>query len=170
MKIIKAKQEQIENIIQIGIKSYKEHFSEIWTAKGIDEYLSLQFDFQKISNEMNSDNTKYFVSYFENRVVGIVKINLKKQIPNSSVERGIELEKIYLLSQFAGKGFGTTMLDFTIKYAKDNGENVIWLDVLKTNLKAIKFYERYGFKIIDQLDFATDKIKTDMWVMKCDLA
>ena len=125
---------------------------------------------EKLTFDLANNSTRYFIAYFDSKPIGLLKVNLHKILPNASQDYGLELEKIYLLKEFAGKGFGETLLQFVMELARKNSEEIVWLDVLKTNTKAKSFYERYGFIVIGQLDFSTDKVKPDMWVMKCDLS
>lgn len=172
MKLIikEAGSGEADIIRRVGTLSYKEHFTEIWTNEGIETYLTSQFSSEKLSSDFTNNSTRYFISYFDNLPIGLLKVNLHKILPNSSKDYGLELEKIYLLKEFAGKGLGEILLQFVREFAIKNSEEIIWLDVLKTNTKAKSFYERYGFVVVGQLDFSTDKVKPDMWVMKCDLS
>lgn len=49
------------------------------------------------------------------------------------------------------KGYGTTMMRLAIERCFRNPEvNGIWIDPLKSNLKAHRFYERLGFQFIEE--------------------
>jgi diamine N-acetyltransferase len=169
IKIIPTQGQDIEMLKNIGIQSYKEHFSAIWTSEGIDKYLEEQFNTQKLYDELMGSSTVYFIAFFEEKPIGFIKLNFNQFIPKQNEETGLELQKIYFLNNFAGKGLGKTMFNFIKDYALEKREKSIWLDVLKTNTKAKKFYERQGFQVVDELDFETDKTKPDMWVMKLSL-
>ena len=47
-------------------------------------------------------------------------------------------------------GCGSILMDGIIKCAKQTGNKTIWLDVLKTNDRAIYLYKKFGFQIDDQ--------------------
>jgi diamine N-acetyltransferase len=170
LKIEPVYTSQIELLQQIGEKTYRENFSEIWTEVGINNYLQAQFDSNKLLNYLNEGNTKYFLSYWNLEPVGLIKLNSNKPLPNSLNEKGLELEKIYLRKEFSGRGIGEKMLNFVITQAIQNLERFVWLDVLKINDRAKKFYERNGFTVVDEIEFHTDKLRIDMWVMKKQLS
>lgn len=169
MTIIEAKELHIDELKDVGTKTYREHFSDIWSVPGIENYLSSQFNTEKILQEIKSGKTKYFLVVDMANTIGFLKLNMKKNLPNSTNKKGLEIEKIYLLKGSAGTGLGTQLIDFIHDFAVQTGEKFIWLDVLKNNYKARKFYERNGFIVICELEFGTDKEKMDMWVMKKDL-
>lgn len=46
-----------------------------------------------------------------------------------------------------GKGIGTELLEYARKFGKENNCTDLYLTVNKENEKAIKIYERFGFKV-----------------------
>jgi len=65
-----------------------------------------------------------------------------------------EIQAIYLFPEYWDKGYGRQMMEQTLVKLKDMGfrEVVIW--VLKENIRARLFYEKFGFKF----DGATKEI------------
>jgi len=55
---------------------------------------------------------------------------------------------ICILKEFRGKGIGTKMMEYMIKWAKEHRElEKISLNVFSTNRVAIKLYRKFGFEI-----------------------
>ena len=79
------------------------------------------------------------------------------------IEKGIEIERIYLLSTYQNKGIGQLMLNKILEIAATLGNDKIWLGVWKKNKGAIRFYERNGFRKFGDHSFflGTDK-QTDI--------
>jgi ribosomal protein S18 acetylase RimI-like enzyme len=61
------------------------------------------------------------------------------------------------------------MLEQIIDRARQRGDKLIWLDVLKSNAGARAFYERHGFEVAGEIPFATDLREIGMWVMAREL-
>ncbi|HEX7905529.1 MAG TPA: GNAT family N-acetyltransferase [Chitinophagaceae bacterium] len=80
--------------------------------------------------------------------MGFAKI--KKHSLNDQIESGaqMELQKIYVLPEFQHTGTGTALLSEIKKLAKDISPDHIWLDTHISNEKAIRLYEKNGFKKI----------------------
>lgn len=53
---------------------------------------------------------------------------------------------------FWNSGTGRYMLEYASAYAKTNNIQELWLRVVKSNLRAIKAYEKFGFRIFHQTD------------------
>ena len=57
-----------------------------------------------------------------------------------------------------GKGYGTKMMNLAIeKCFAYSGVTAILIDPLASNIKAHRFYERFGFKFIEERQFGEDK-------------
>lgn len=56
-----------------------------------------------------------------------------------------EIVSIYLLPEFAGKGYGRQLLDAVIGELSDMGFDEVFLWVLEENMRARGFYEKAGF-------------------------
>jgi ribosomal protein S18 acetylase RimI-like enzyme len=58
----------------------------------------------------------------------------------------VMVHNIEILPEYQNKGIGSHLMDEVIQNAKEKGNNIS-LQVLKTNPRARKFYERLGFKV-----------------------
>lgn len=77
-------------------------------------------------------------SMYLDEIVGFAFIKLKNR---SEGELGIGIR-----DDFQGKGIGSKLMDNLIKLARKEGLKKIRLTVLADNYKAIRLYEKFGFK------------------------
>lgn len=167
--VILASMEQLDEVIDTGIQTYTDHFSEIWTQKGLREYLTKHFHRVKVAEELrNSRDTEYLLLERNDMVVGLSKINYRSHIPHTA-ETGAELQKIYLLKGQTGSGLGKLLLNASLERAKAHHENTIWLDVLKTNSGARRFYEKNGFVVRGEQEMKTDIQEIGLYVMEREI-
>ncbi len=61
-------------------------------------------------------------------------------------EESYHLMNIAIDKEYQGMGYGKFLLNDLIQKAKGEGKKFIFLEVRVSNLKAIKFYEKMGFK------------------------
>ena len=66
----------------------------------------------------------------------------------------MELQRIYTIREYIGKGVGAKLMKEVIREAKERGFNCLWLGVWEKNERAIKFYEKWGEDI--QKDFTME--------------
>ncbi len=83
-------------------------------------------------DSIKDDKCTYFLLEESDQPVGIVKTR--------EANNGLEIESIYILSEFRGKGLGRQFIDF-IKVKRSG----IFLWVLEANTNARRFYEKNGF-------------------------
>jgi diamine N-acetyltransferase len=57
----------------------------------------------------------------------------------------IELARFYLAEQFIGHGFGAQLMLAVHREALRQGAQTLWLGVYDRNVRAVSFYERWGF-------------------------
>ena len=165
MSIHIASIDDVDKIITLGNKSYKQHFSDIWSIKGIEEFLSVNFNKIEIENTIRNKKTTYILDKNnDNEYIGFAKINWHVNIPNTTLY-GAELQKLYFLKGFTGIGHGEQMMINCVETAIKNKESVLWLDVLKSNIGAKKFYEKNGFTLCGEVDFRTDIKDIGLFVM-----
>jgi len=65
---------------------------------------------------------------------------------NNKVEKVAFITSIAIMSKFQGKGISSNLFKEVYKFVNSLEFNKIELEVNKGNLKAIKFYEKKGFK------------------------
>lgn len=118
------------------------------------KYLTMTPDFTKEEqlawfNQLNN-NTHYFVRgvLFQEQIIGVVGLK-KINIDEKKAEYfGYIGEKKYW-----GKGIGKEMMNFIKEYAKEKlGLNSLYLKVISGNTRAIKVYNKIGFKTSNTMD------------------
>ena len=75
------------------------------------------------------------------RVVGFVGYG---QCGNEDLPGAGEVFAIYVLKEYYGKGVGCALMDAALELLKDNDRIAVW--VLEGNERAIRFYEKCGFR------------------------
>lgn len=148
---------------------FNAQFESYWSASGLENYLAEQFDPERIALDLAGDQARFYFVKAEGRIVGYGKLVLQRPIPVGEKDEGAELEKAYFLPEAIGRGLGAELIDHMCHDAEQAGAPMIWLDVLKTNDRAIAAYERRGFAIVGEIPFATDLMDIGFWVMRKNL-
>lgn len=106
-----------------------------------------------------------FVVRDAGRIVGTVILSHVPEPAYAQVNWGIETENqdVLVIYTFAvhplyqNKGVGKRVMDFIIRYGKEQGMKAIRLDVYEENTPAIHLYRKYGFRYIDTVDLGYGK-------------
>lgn len=171
INIREATKADLDVLREVGCETYREHFSAIWSLAGMQGFLNQDFSPSALGKSLESSASHLWLiaSDDSGRVVGFSKVNWSTPAPLTG-EVGVELQKIYFLKSEAGRGYGKQLLRFICNRAIERGERLLWLDVLKTNSNARRFYEGFGFQEIGEIPFKTDLAEIGMVVMACELS
>ncbi len=147
MIIRKAEKKDIESIAKIGIATWRDAYKEIIS----DDYLSsLSVEkriakFSEIFENPENFEEKFFVAEADDAIIGFAICGKIRE--NLQDIKG-ELYAIYVLPQFQKSGAGKALLACVNNFLKSQELWPMLVYVLKDNLKARKFYEKTGGKIV----------------------
>jgi diamine N-acetyltransferase len=147
IKIIKANPSHAFTISSIGKQSFRDAFGSLFLDKTtLQEYLEYTYQPDKIEKSIQKQNNVFFLAFMENVPVGFAKV--KKHSLNEQIESiaQMELQKIYVLSYYHGSGAGIALMKAVLELAQKIQPDILWLDTHISNEKAIRFYEKRGFK------------------------
>jgi GNAT superfamily N-acetyltransferase len=65
----------------------------------------------------------------------------------------IELSRLYLGAGFIGQGLGAALMKAVQAEARHLGGRTLWLGVYDRNVRAVRFYERFGFRPVGGKEF-----------------
>ncbi|NZA26830.1 GNAT family N-acetyltransferase [Luteimonas sp. SJ-92] len=164
LKIRIASVSDLSTIQIIGRETYREHFPSIWSDDYLQEFLRQDFSKQSLQHSLSSPSHTWLIAQdTSDSVVGYAKLNWDRPEPIFN-RVGTELQKIYFRSCTTGQGYGGALLEFIVDMAEKRSD-MLWLDVLKSNLGAQRFYASRGFHAMGEIPFNTDISEIGMVVM-----
>lgn len=95
-----------------------------------------------IKNLLKDDKSAVFVALKENKVTGYCGVN-------TVLDEGY-ITNIAVLEEYRRKGIGEALVKAFCGYAEKTGLAFLTLEVRKSNLPAIKLYEKNGFKKVGE--------------------
>ena len=147
IKIITANTSHTPVISTIGKQSFRDAFAHLFNNKTVlQNYLDKTYHPDKIARSLQKENNVFFLAFVENVPVGFAKV--KKYSLNDQIQSvaQMELQKIYVLSYYHGSGAGASLMQAVLDLSKQVRPDLLWLDTYTGNTKAIRFYEKNGFK------------------------
>ena len=105
-----------------------------------------------IESLINDKASIFIVLEIENKIIGFLYAyeETKGGLPFHKKRKYIVIDNIVVDEEYQNKGYGKKLLDYIIKYTKDEKYSDIELYVYCFNKKAIKLYEEYGFENLTQ--------------------
>ena len=157
----------IDSYIETGLKSYKQHYLHLWKNQDPNPYISKSFTSEVLHEELADDNVENFLVKVEDKIIGIVKLIKDKALDEYEALSALLIQKIYLLQEHSGKGYGQKLISLLETHAKKLGKKVIWLDTMQKG-NALRFYLKNGFVIhsesLLELPHAIEE-ERPMWIL-----
>jgi ribosomal protein S18 acetylase RimI-like enzyme len=166
IRIRQAQIEDLSDVQAIACGTYIEHFAHVWSGAGLQSFLQREFSDEALRASLSSPAHAWFLlEASDDGVVGYAKVNWSRMEPVTR-RSGAELQKIYFSANATGRGFGTALLTHVVAAASREGEPMLWLNVLRNNADARRFYAAHGFETAGQMPFRTDLgEEIGMWAM-----
>lgn len=139
MKLVKVKENGINELAELASEIWHEYWPCILTAEQID-YMVEKFQSKKaIKEQIKNENYVYYFIKVDNEIAGYVGVSDKKDY--------LFLSKLYIRKEFRHQGLGR----LAFNEIKHLGFKKIRLTVNKYNKNTINAYLKYGFITIDSV-------------------
>lgn len=161
--ITRASSNYIAKLQQIGRQTFQETFAGSNSPENMTSYLNEEFSAEKLSAELNNQNSEFYFAQLDGQVIGYLKLNFGESQTELKDDKALEIERIYVLQEFHGKKVGQILYDKAIEVAQQKNADYVWLGVWEENPRAIRFYEKNGFAEFDKHIFKLgDEEQTDI--------
>jgi ribosomal protein S18 acetylase RimI-like enzyme len=147
LKIQPATPGDAEMVALLGRITFSETFGHLFLNHTADlkTYLDHTFAVAKIRASLGEPDNRYWLSLLDGLPVGYAKLKYPSPTVLLPQEDPAQLQKIYVLRELLSQGIGKVLLSAVLDNAAQRGLKTVWLDVLKQNTRAIRFYEHQGF-------------------------
>ena len=163
MQIRKLDITDLENLQKISILTFRETFEEVNTKEDMQKYLDENLSVEKLKSELENPNSEFYFAENDKLILGYLKINFGNAQTENQGNETLEIERIYVLKDFLGQKIGQILLNKAIEIGKKKNLEFLWLGVWEENHRAIKFYEKNGFKVFGKHKFVLGKdVQTDL--------
>lgn len=93
--------------------------------------------------------------------VGYLKLSAMT-LPYDAAPGAMEVRQLYVAQDVKGAGVAATLMEWAIDTARAAGASELYLAVFDHNVRAVRFYARYGFVKVGRFDFVTgDQVHDD---------
>ncbi|MEX0316236.1 MAG: GNAT family N-acetyltransferase [Allomuricauda sp.] len=161
--------QDLGQLVKISLETFIAAFEKDNDQDDFTAYINSAFSSEKLASEIKNPNTWFYFVLDEKEIVGYFKLNRGDAQSDIKDDQSLELERIYVIQSYQGKGIGHWILDQTKQIAKKQQIHHIWLGVWEKNQAAIRFYQRHGFKKFGTHPYYIGKDKQTDWLMQSDI-
>lgn len=163
-------QDEFKLLADLGRDTFHETWKDYNTPEDMQIYLAEAFAEQKIKKDLENSGTNTFLfGFVDEALVGYAKIRRDRTYDEFRGSKVIEVERIYIRSDYQRHKVGKALMDRCMEIARAEKNEWIWLGVNIDNHKAIRFYEQYGFKIFGSKMFKLGDAEDEDYLMKLKL-
>ncbi len=128
----------IKKLQQISQTAYTEVFCGLLNSDDVKEYVKSKYSLEHLKKELEEPTSHFLLLYIGDNTAGYMKYTLKTD--------SLEIDRLYMLQSFKGRGAGSKFMAKAEELAKLNSKKALMLGVLALNKPAIAFYEKRGFQ------------------------
>lgn len=154
---------------EFSCKTYSDTFGHMNTPSNMKDYLEQAYDIDKLRDELSNSYSTFYFLYTDEKLTGYLKLNEYKAQTDIYDLQSLEIERIYVIKEFQGKGLGSAIIKKAIDTANIRKKSYVWLGVWERNHKAITFYKKNGFYVIGKHSFFMGKEEQIDFIMRKDL-
>jgi RimJ/RimL family protein N-acetyltransferase len=117
---------------------------------------------EKMEELIERKNNVLLGLFFEGRLIGHSILSLDEKTTVGSIG-------LVLHPEWQGKGLGKKLLEETLKIAQQKGCKKVIAEILATNVRSIRFFEKVGFKFVGESERKIIKRGEEMKVLKYEI-
>ena len=151
--IVPVQLSDIDQLYWISRKTFLESHGHSAKDSDIQEYINGNLNTSVLRQQLRSSENHFYFILKDQELAGYSKIILDKSHPSIGWQPVAKFERLYLPREFYGLGLGEELFAHNLDIARSNHQKGMWLFVWVENERALRFYHKHDFQIIDQQDF-----------------
>ena len=96
--------------------------------------------------EIKTPGSQFFIAFLNDNPAAYLKLNVGEAQTEKQGNESMEIQRIYVLSQYKGKRIGSKLMEKAEEEAKKMNIKRVWLGVWEHNDAALGFYNKKGYK------------------------
>ncbi|MCJ8166998.1 GNAT family N-acetyltransferase [Pontibacter sp. E15-1] len=156
-----------ELLADLGWRTFKEAFGTANKSDDMAAFRHTMYGVALQAAELADPTTAFVIAEVEDEAVGYLKLNSKPAPQAIQAQRPLQIDRLYITRTWTGSGLGDLFMELCLQQAKQHERDVVWLTVWEHNARAIRFYQKYGFREVGELDFILGKdVQRDVYMQR----
>ncbi|HJW08312.1 MAG TPA: GNAT family N-acetyltransferase [Holophagaceae bacterium] len=131
----------------LASRTFTDTFRGHHSAENLAAFTEAAYNLAKIRAELEDPHRDWLLAEQEGEAVGYALMRWGHREPCvGGPDPVVELERIYALAAFQGRGLGPALMQACVDLALLKGARTMWLGVWERNARALAFYAKWGFR------------------------
>jgi diamine N-acetyltransferase len=127
--------------------TFYDTFTGTCTQADMQQFLQDYFNDAQVAKELDDAADFFFFAEINGVPAGYMRFKEDYSgFPVMKQWKTMELKRIYVLKEYHGQGIAQALMEFLIDWCKKENYQAIYLGVWEHNIRAQKFYAKYGFQ------------------------
>ena len=139
-----------EPLAALAERTFRDTFANDNSAGDMEAYVRDSFSLDRVRAEL-ADGANTFLLAFVDGVeepTGYAKLRTGTTDPSVTGPDPVELQRLYVDRSAIGHGVEAALMRASLEAARSAGHRTLWLGVWERNVRAISFYEKWGFETV----------------------
>ncbi|MFN3990484.1 MAG: GNAT family N-acetyltransferase [Erythrobacter sp.] len=161
-----------EALAELGRASFAATFGHLYDPADLGAFLEQVHAVPVVAGEIANPAIFHQLAADEpgGPLTGYIKLRFPGGYPgHSDALRPLTLAQLYTAPGRSGEGIGAALMDWALAKARALGADAVQLSVWSENFGAQRFYQRYGFKHIADIDFYVGNHRDDEFLYELRL-
>lgn len=153
-----ARPDEAANLKEIGVRGWETTYADFVRTENRRTYLDGDFwSIERLTTVLATQDGINLVAEYEGRVTGFITCEL---IGNGRYE----VTRLYVDPDARSGGIGSRLIETVLGQIRERGASEVLVNAFGDNHAARRFYERHGFKLIeDTYTCVGDQCLSDVW-------
>lgn len=152
-EIRRASVVDVETLAALGARTFRDAYLEQSVPEDVEDYVASNFNAAQVVAQVSDPDTLFLLAGVGGQPVGYAKLRVGAAPACVRGPKPLELARLYLDQKMIGRGHGRALMYACLEEAVRLGCETIWLGVWEQNLRARRFYEKWGFRQVGTHEF-----------------
>ena len=151
-----ATEADVPELTALASDAFVTAFGHLYKPEDLAQFLAEHRTVEKYRQQLADPPTLIQVAEIDGQLAAyclIVRGEEFEERPEPRPERPVFLSQLYCHPDFTGRGLGAALIEWVIAKARRWGADAVQLSVFSENFGAQKFYHRFGFEKVADIDF-----------------
>jgi diamine N-acetyltransferase len=152
----------LPQLLNFSKRTFAEAFAHLNNPEDFEKHMNTFFTYERLEKEFDTEGVLFYImtqefAFADNpeTIMGFLKLNIHSYPDSKPVfyadfnikkEELFEIERIYVDTPYHGQGIAQQLMAKAEAVATENNCPHVWLGVWNENKKALRFYEKMGYK------------------------
>lgn len=162
LRVRRANAADAEMLAQLGERTFRETFGSENTPENMASYVAKAFDVVLVAREIADSKVTYLVGEIDDTPAAYAMVRNSPASPLVTGPSPLEVVRFYVDRPWHGAGLARALMQACDDEGRRRGAQTLWLGVWEKNPRAIRFYEKCGFRDVGSQTFVLgDDAQTD---------